>query len=162
MILAGDITMGLVSFGFTFATSSSIYIALARASAICSFLTGSILDVSVVFVYLSFWWQIEEKLIVIFIPMNIDVAGYDFPFVPRLNQSSFLIFLLIWSELDKQVSLVLQEFSSHRMLFSAYGAVCVVLPITLDAVFKKVYDVVVIRFHIWLFFVICIVILSLM
>ena len=52
--------------------------------------------------------------------------------------------------------------SSHRMLFSAYGAVCVVLLVTLDAVFEKAYDVVVIRFHIWLFFVICIVILSLM
>ena len=36
--------------------------------------------------------------------------------------------------------------SSHRMLFSAYGAVCVVLLVTLDAVFEKAYDVVVIWF----------------
>lgn len=34
MILAGDIPMGLVSFGSTFVTFSSIYIALARASAV--------------------------------------------------------------------------------------------------------------------------------
>nr|VDD29151.1 unnamed protein product [Brassica oleracea] len=134
MILSGDIPMGLVSFGSTFVTSSSIYIALARASAICSSLTGFIPDV-------------EEKLIVIFIPMNMDVSGFDFPLVPRLNQYSFLIFLPIWSELDEQVSLVLQGSSSHRMLFSAYGAVCVVLRVTLDVVFKEAYDVVVVRFH---------------
>ncbi|KAF2574721.1 hypothetical protein F2Q70_00001196 [Brassica cretica] len=117
MILSGDIPMGLVSFGSTFVTSSSIYIALARASAICSSLTGFIPDVGVS-VYLSSWWQ-----------------------------SSFLIFLPIWSELDEQVSLVLQGSSSHRMLFSAYGAVCVVLRVTLDVVFKEAYDVVVVRFH---------------
>ena len=147
MILAGDIPMGLVSFGSTFATSSSIYIALARASAVCSSLMGFIPDVGVVFVYLSSWWQVEEKFIVIFIPMNMDVAGFNFPLVPRLNQSFFLIFLLIWSKLYEQVSLVLQRFSSHRMLFSAYGAVCVVLRVTLDAVFKEAHDVVVVRFH---------------
>ena len=45
MILAGDIPLGLVSFGSTFATFSSIYIALARASAVYSSLTGFILDV---------------------------------------------------------------------------------------------------------------------
>ncbi|KAG2277664.1 hypothetical protein Bca4012_042015 [Brassica carinata] len=146
MILSGDIPMGLVSFGSTFVTSSSIYIALARASTICSSLTGFIPDVCVS-VYLSSWWQVEEKLIVIFIPMNMDVSGFDFPLVPRLNQSSFLIFLPIWSELDEQVSLVLQGSSSHRMLFSAYGAVCVVLRVTLDVVFKEAYDVVVVRFH---------------
>ncbi|KAH0849664.1 hypothetical protein HID58_096198, partial [Brassica napus] len=133
MILAGDIPMGLVSFGSTF----SIYIALARASAVCSSLMGFIPDVGVVFV--------EEKFIVIFIPMNMDVAGFNFPLVPRLNQSFFLIFLPIWSKLDEQVSLVLQGSSSHRMLFSAYGAVCVVLRVTLDAVFKEAYDVVVVQ-----------------
>ncbi|CAF1787616.1 unnamed protein product [Brassica napus] len=147
MILAGDIPMGLVSFGSTFVTFSSIYIALARASADADSLMGFIPDVGVVFVYLSSWWRVEEKFIVIFIPMNMDVAGFNFPLVPRLNQSFFLIFLLIWSKLDEQVSLVLQRFSSHRMLFSAYGAVCVVLRVTLDAVFKEAYDVVVVRFH---------------
>ncbi|KAL0732714.1 hypothetical protein Bca4012_008923 [Brassica carinata] len=96
MILACDIPMGLVSFGYTFATSSNIYITLTRSSAV------------------------EEKLIVIFIPMSMDLADYDFPLVPRLNQYSFLIFLPIWNELDEQASLVLQGSSSHRMLFSAY------------------------------------------
>ncbi|KAL0791059.1 hypothetical protein Bca101_007305 [Brassica carinata] len=122
MILAGDRQMGLVSFGSTFATSSSIYIALARSSAV------------------------EEKPIVTFIPMNMEVASYS-PLVPRLSQSYFLIFTPIWSELDEQASLVLQRSSSLRMLFSAYGAVCVVLRVTLDSVFEEAYDVVVIRFH---------------
>ncbi|WZZ46603.1 hypothetical protein YC2023_042862 [Brassica napus] len=122
MILAGDRPMGLVSFGSTFATSSSIYIALARSFAV------------------------EEKPIVTFIPMNMEVAGYS-PLVPRLSQSYFLIFTPIWSELDEQASLVLQRSSSLRMLFSAYGAVCVVLRVTLDSVFEEAYDVVVIRFH---------------
>ncbi|CAH8359140.1 unnamed protein product [Eruca vesicaria subsp. sativa] len=117
MTLAGDIPMVSVSFGSTFATSSSIFIALTRLSAVCSSLTSSILGVGVMVVYLFSWWQVEEKLIFIFSPMNMDVTGYDFPFVPRLNQSSFLIFPLIWSELDEQVSLVLQGFSSHRNYF---------------------------------------------
>ncbi|KAL0667373.1 hypothetical protein Bca4012_030077 [Brassica carinata] len=147
MTLAGDIPMGLVLFGSTLATSSSVFIALARSSAVCSSLTGSIPGVGFMFVSLSSWWQVEEKIIFIFSPMNMDVAGYDFPLVPRLNQSSFLIFSPIWSELDEQASLVLQGFSSHRMLFSAYGAVCVVLRVTLDAIFEVAYDIVVIRFH---------------
>lgn len=161
MILGCDIPMSLVSFGSILLTSSNIYIALARSSAVCSSLTGSILDIGVVFVYISSWWQVEEKLILIFIPMNMDVAGYDFPFVSRLNQFSFLIFLPIWSELDEQASLVLQGSSSHRMSFSAYGAVYVALRVTLDAVFEEVYDVVVIQFHMALF-VICIAILLFM
>ncbi|XP_048598695.1 zyxin-like [Brassica napus] len=111
---------------------------------LCSSLTGSIPGVGVMFVYLSFWWQVEEKLIFIF---NLDVAGYNFPLIPRLNQSSFLILPPIWSELDEQALLVLQGSSSHRMLFSAYGAVCVVLWVTLDAIFEVAYDVVVIRSH---------------
>ncbi|KAL0663767.1 hypothetical protein Bca4012_100604 [Brassica carinata] len=152
--LVGDIPMDLVSLGSTFTTSSSIYIALARSSAVCSSCTGSRL------VYLSSLWQVEEKFIVIFRPWNMDVAGYGFPLVPQLNQSSFLIFPPIWSELDEHVSLVLQGSSSHRML-SAYGAVGVVLRVTLDAIFEEAYDIVVIRFHMILF-MICIVILSLM
>ncbi|CAH8381780.1 unnamed protein product [Eruca vesicaria subsp. sativa] len=124
MTLAGDILMVLVSFGSTFVTSSSAFIALVRSAAVCSSLTSSILGVGIMFVYLSSWWQVEEKSIFIFSPMSMEVAGYDFPFVTRLNQSSFLIFYPIWSELDEQVSLVLQGSSSHQMLFSAYGAVC--------------------------------------
>ncbi|KAF3568131.1 hypothetical protein DY000_02018407 [Brassica cretica] len=71
--------------------------------------------------------HVEEKFIVIFSPMNMDVAGYDFPLVPRLNQSLFLIFSLRWNELNEQASLVLQGSSSHLTLFSTYGAVCMVL-----------------------------------
>ncbi|KAG2242099.1 hypothetical protein Bca52824_096058 [Brassica carinata] len=161
MFLAGDILMDLVSFGSTFATFGSFYIALPRSSAVCSSLTSFNPDVGVVFVYLSSWWQVEEKFIVIFIPVNMDVADYDFSLVPRLNQSSFLIYPPIWSELDEQVSLVLQGFSSHRILSSAYGAVCVVLRVTLDAISEEAYDVVVIQFLIALF-VIRIAILSFM
>ncbi|CAN7053889.1 unnamed protein product, partial [Brassica oleracea var. botrytis] len=79
---------------------------------LCSSLTGSIPGVGVMFVYLSSWWQVEEKLIFIFSLMNMDVAGYDFSLVPRLNQSSFLILPPIWSELEEQASLVLQGSSS--------------------------------------------------
>ena len=75
------------------------------------------------------------------------MAGYNFPLIPRLSQSSFLILPPIWSELDEPALLVLQGSSSHRMLFSAYGAVCVVLWVTLDAIFEVAYDVVVIRSH---------------
>ncbi|KAH0882071.1 hypothetical protein HID58_058167 [Brassica napus] len=144
--LVGDIPMDLVLLGSTFATSSRIYIALARSSAVCSSCTGSMTDVGIGLVYLSSLWQVEEKFIVIFSPWNMDVAGYGFPLVPQLNQSSFLIFPPIWSELDEHVSLVLQGSSSHRML-SAYGAVCVVLRVTLDAIFEEAYDIVVIQFH---------------
>uniref|UniRef100_A0A0D3DVJ8 Carotenoid cleavage dioxygenase 1 n=2 Tax=Brassica oleracea var. oleracea TaxID=109376 RepID=A0A0D3DVJ8_BRAOL len=152
MTLVSDIPMVLVLFGPTLATSNSIFIALARSSAVCSSLTGSIPGIGVMFVYLSSWWQVEEKLIFIFSLMNMDVAGYDFSLVPRLNQSSFLILPPIWSELEEQASLVLQGSSSHRMLFSAYGAVCVVLRVTLDAIFEVAYDVFVIRSHMFAFF----------
>ncbi|KAL0653387.1 hypothetical protein Bca4012_096078 [Brassica carinata] len=97
-----------------------VYIGLRAALSLCSSLTGSIPGIGVMFVYLSSWWQVEEKLIFIFSLMNMDVAGYDFSLVPRLNQSSFLILPPIWSELEEQASLVLQGSSSHRMLFSAY------------------------------------------
>ncbi|KAL0649260.1 hypothetical protein Bca4012_091951 [Brassica carinata] len=155
MTLVGDIPMVLVLFGPTLATSNSIFIALARSSAVCSSLTGSIPGVGVMFVYLSSWWQVEEKLIFIFSLMNMDVAGYDFSLVPRLNQSSFLILPPIWSELEEQASLVLQGSSSHRMLFSAYGAVYVVLRVTLNAIFEVAYDVVVIRSHMFSFCDLC-------
>ncbi|CAN6834831.1 unnamed protein product [Brassica oleracea] len=126
MTLVGDIPMVLVLFGPTLATSNSIFIALARSSAVCSSLTGSIPGVGVMFVYLSSWWQF-----------------------------SFLILPPIWSELEEQASLVLQGSSSHRMLFSAYGAVCVVLRVTLDAIFEVAYDVVVIRSHMFSFCDLC-------
>ncbi|KAF3523596.1 hypothetical protein F2Q69_00046652 [Brassica cretica] len=63
MILAGDIPIGLVSFGSTFATSSGIYIALARASTVRNSFMGFIPDVGVVFVYLSsLWWVLISRL----------------------------------------------------------------------------------------------------
>lgn len=65
--------------------------------------------------------------------------------------SPFLIIPLVWSEWDEQASLVLQGSSSYRMLFFAYGAVCVVLRVTLDAIFQEAYDAVVIRFHMFFF-----------
>lgn len=91
-------------------------------------------------------FEVEEKIIVTFTPMNMDGAGYDFPLVPHLNQSYLLIFPPIESEMDEQVSLVLQGSSSLRMLSSAYGAVGVISRVTLDAVLEEAYDVV-IRFH---------------
>ena len=66
--------------------------------------------------------------------------------------SPFLIIPLVWSEWDEQASLVLQGSSSYRMLFFAYGAVCVVLRVTLDAIFQEAYDAVVIRFHMFFFY----------
>ena len=45
------------------------------------------------------------------------------------------------------------------MLFSASGSVCVVLWVTLDAIFREAYEAVLIRF-LMVFLVICIVILS--
>ncbi|KAF2615598.1 hypothetical protein F2Q70_00007645 [Brassica cretica] len=89
--LVGDIPMDLVSLGSTFATSSSIYIALARSSAVCSSCTGSMTDVGVVgLVYLSSLWQVEEKFIVIFRPWNVDVAGSSVESVFFLNISSYM------------------------------------------------------------------------
>ena len=108
------------------------------------FFTGSIPAAGVVVLYLSSLWQVEEKLIVIFSPMNMDVAGYDFPLVPRLNQSPFLIFFPRWNELNEQASLVLHGSSSHITIFSAYGAVCMVIRVTLDAISQEAYDVVMI------------------
>ncbi|KAG2240158.1 hypothetical protein Bca52824_091040 [Brassica carinata] len=43
-----------------------------------AFLYGSMTDVGVGLVYLSSLWQVEEKFIVIFVPWNMDVAGYGF------------------------------------------------------------------------------------
>ncbi|WZZ21977.1 hypothetical protein YC2023_123364 [Brassica napus] len=88
--------------------------------------------------------KVEEKLIVIFSPMNMDVAGYDFPLVPRLNQSLFVIFSLIWDELNEQALLISQGSSSHLTLFSAYGAVCMILRVILDVIFQEAYGVVMI------------------
>ncbi|KAL0660546.1 hypothetical protein Bca4012_081131 [Brassica carinata] len=113
IVFRGDVLMDLASFGSTFVSSSDIYVAL-----------------------------VDEKPIDIFSPMNMIVASSDVPFVSHLEQSHFPIFPFIWSELDEQASLVLQGSSSHRMLFSASGAVYVVLWVTLDAIFREAYEAV--------------------
>ncbi|KAH0881049.1 hypothetical protein HID58_068443 [Brassica napus] len=59
--------------------------------------------------------------------------------------SLFPIFPLVWSELDEQASLVLQGSSSQRLLSSAFGAVCVVLWVTLDVIFQEAFETVVMR-----------------
>ena len=73
------------------------------------------------------------------------MVGIDYPLVSLLEQSLFPIFPHVWSELDEQALLVLQGSSSQRML-SAYGTVCVVLWVTLDAIFQNVYETVVMQF----------------
>lgn len=162
IVFRGDVLMDLASFGSTLVSSSDIYVTLVRSlTAVCSPLMISIPTVGVVFCFFSPWWQVDEKPIVIFSPMNMIVASYDVPFVSYLEKSHFPIFPLIWSEVDEQASLVLQGSSSHRMLFSASGAVCLVLWVTLDAIFREAYEAVLIRF-LMVFLVICIAILSFM
>ncbi|CDY20413.1 BnaC02g24030D [Brassica napus] len=102
--------------------------------------------------------SLKEKFIGILSRMNMIMVGINYPFVSLLEQSLFPIFPHVWSELDEQALLVLQGCSSQRML-SAYGAVCVVLWVTLDAIFQNVYETVMMQFHM-VFFVICIAILS--
>uniref|UniRef100_A0A0D3EGG7 Uncharacterized protein n=1 Tax=Brassica oleracea var. oleracea TaxID=109376 RepID=A0A0D3EGG7_BRAOL len=89
--------------------------------------------------------SLKEKFIGILSRMNMIMVGIDYPFVSLLEQSLFLIFSHVWSELDEQALLVLQGSSSQRML-SAYGTVCVVLWVTLDAIFQNVYETVVMQF----------------
>nr|VDD63412.1 unnamed protein product [Brassica oleracea] len=90
--------------------------------------------------------SLKEKFIGILSRMNMIMVGIDYLFVSLLEQSLFPIFPHVWSELDEQALLVLQGSSSQRML-SAYGAVCVVLWVTLDAIFQNVYETVVIQFR---------------
>ncbi|WZZ44372.1 hypothetical protein YC2023_040631 [Brassica napus] len=89
--------------------------------------------------------SLKEKFIGILNRMNMIMVGIDYPFVSLLEQSFFPIFLHAWSELDEQALLVLQGSSSQRML-SAYGVVCVVLWVTLDAIFQNVYETIVMQF----------------
>ena len=144
MTLAGDVPMGLVHL-IILLRPLIVFISLwCDLLQYAVLFTDSIPAVGVVVLYLSSLWQVEEKLIVIFSPMNMDVAGYDFPLVPRLNQSPFLIFFSRWNELNEQASLVLHGSSSHITIFSAYGAVCMVIRVTLDAISQEAYDVVMI------------------
>ncbi|CAG7894216.1 unnamed protein product, partial [Brassica rapa] len=115
-------------------------------TAVCSPLSVFILAFGAVYLYFSFWWQLREKFIGKVSWMNMIMAGSDYPFVSCLEQSLFPIFPHVWSELDEQVSLVLQGSSSQRVLSSAFGAVCVILWITLDAIFQETFETVVMRF----------------
>ncbi|XP_033137985.1 uncharacterized protein LOC103846162 [Brassica rapa] len=166
--LADDVLMDLTSVGSTFvlfggpfvasmrsltavcsslpAVCSSLTAVCSSLTAVCSPLSVFILAFGALYLYFSFWWQLREKFIGKVSWMNMIMAGSDYPFVSYLEQSLFPIFLHVWSELDEQVSLVLQGSSSQRVLSSAFGAVCVVLWITLDAIFQETFETVVMRF----------------
>ena len=164
--LADDVLMNLTSVGSTVVLFGGLFVASMRSlTAVCSSLTAvcsSLTDVcslavvcsplSVfilafvdVYLYFSFWWQLREKFIGKVRWMNMIMAGSDYPFVSCLEQSLFPIFPLVWSELDEQASLVLQGSSSQRLLSSAFGAVCVVLWVTLDVIFQEAFETVVMR-----------------
>uniref|UniRef100_M4CS72 Uncharacterized protein n=1 Tax=Brassica campestris TaxID=3711 RepID=M4CS72_BRACM len=159
--LADDVLMDLTSVGSTFVLFGGPFVASMRSltavcsslpavcsslTAVCSPLSVFILAFGALYLYFSFWWQLREKFIGKVSWMNMIMAGSDYPFVSYLEQSLFPIFLHVWSELDEQVSLVLQGSSSQRVLSSAFGAVCVVLWITLDAIFQETFETVVMRF----------------
>ncbi|KAH0937547.1 LOW QUALITY PROTEIN: hypothetical protein HID58_005008, partial [Brassica napus] len=166
--LADDVLMDLTSVGSTFVLFGGPFVASMRSltavcssltavcsslpavcsslTAVCSPLSVFILAFGAVYLYFSFWWQLREKFIDKVSWMNMIMADSDYPFVSCLEQSLFPIFPHVWSELDEQVSLVLQGSSSQRVLSSAFGAVCVVLWITLDAIFQEAFETVVMRF----------------
>ncbi|KAJ4872401.1 Uncharacterized protein Rs2_45925 [Raphanus sativus] len=131
----------------------SFLTAVCRLTAVCSLLTAVcsltvfILAFGLVCWYFSFWWQLKEKFIAIVSWMNMIMAGTGYPFVSCLEHLLFPICPLVWSDLDLQASLVLQGSSSHRVLSSASGAVCVVLWVTLDAIFQEAYETVDLVIH---------------
>ncbi|EFH44977.1 hypothetical protein ARALYDRAFT_916359 [Arabidopsis lyrata subsp. lyrata] len=63
-----------------------------------------------------------------------------------MEQFLFPTFPPIWSGLDVQALSVLQGSSSRRMLFSAFDAVVVTLRVALDAIFRDVFEIVVLQF----------------
>ena len=150
--LADDVLMNLTSVGSTVVLFGGLFVASMRSltavcslAVICSPLLVFILAFVDVYLYFSFWWQLREKFIGKVRWMNMIMAGSDYPFVSCLEQSLFPIFPLVWSELDEQASLVLQGSSSQRLLSSAFGAVCVVLWVTLDVIFQEAFETVVMR-----------------
>ncbi|WZZ31443.1 hypothetical protein YC2023_014844 [Brassica napus] len=133
--LADDVLMNLTSVGSTVVLFGGLFVASMRSlTAVCSSLTA-VCSLAV----------LREKFIGKVSWMNMIMAGSDYPFVSCLEQSLFPIFPLVWSELDEQASLVLQGSSSQRLLSSAFGAVCVVLWVTLDAIFQEAFETVVMR-----------------
>ncbi|KAH0907647.1 hypothetical protein HID58_039474, partial [Brassica napus] len=142
--LADDVLMDLTSVGSTFVLFGGPFVASMRSlTAVCSSLPAVCSSLTAVCSSLT---ALREKFIGKVSWMNMIMAGSDYPFVSYLEQSLFPIFLHVWSELDEQVSLVLQGSSSQRVLSSAFGAVCVVLWITLDAIFQETFETVVMRF----------------
>uniref|UniRef100_A0A0D3CKZ5 Uncharacterized protein n=1 Tax=Brassica oleracea var. oleracea TaxID=109376 RepID=A0A0D3CKZ5_BRAOL len=132
--LADDVLMNLTSVGSTVVLFGGLFVASMRSlTAVCS--------LAVICSPLL----LREKFIGKVRWMNMIMAGSDYPFVSCLEQSLFPIFPLVWSELDEQASLVLQGSSSQRLLSSAFGAVCVVLWVTLDVIFQEAFETVVMR-----------------
>ncbi|KAF3506346.1 hypothetical protein F2Q69_00008753 [Brassica cretica] len=130
--LADDVLMDLTSVGSTVVLFGGPFVASVRSlNVVCS-------SLNVV--------CIEEKFIGKVSWMNMIMADSDYPFVSCLEQSLFPIFLHVWSELDEQASLVLQGSSSQRVLSSAFGTVCVVLWVTLEAIFQEAFETVFMRF----------------
>ncbi|WZZ86260.1 hypothetical protein YC2023_114839 [Brassica napus] len=128
--LADDVLMNLTSVGSTVVLFGGLFVASMRSlTAVCSSPTA-VCSLAV----------LREKSIDKVSWMNMIMAGSDYPFVSCLEQSLFPIFPLVWSELDEQASLVLQGSSSQRLLFSAFGAVCVVIWVTLDAIFQEAFE----------------------
>ncbi|KAF3545698.1 hypothetical protein DY000_02009250 [Brassica cretica] len=158
--LADDVLMDLTSVGSTVVLFGGPFVASVRSlnavcsslnvvcslTVVCSPLSVFILAFGAVYLHFSLWWQLKEKFIGKVSWMNMIMAGSDYPFVPCLEQSLFPIFLHVWSELDEQASLVLQGSSSQRVLSSAFGTVCVVLWVTLDAIFQEAFETVFMRF----------------
>ncbi|XP_013594745.1 PREDICTED: uncharacterized protein LOC106302883 [Brassica oleracea var. oleracea] len=91
-------------------------------------------------------FQIEETLSMIFLLLKPVETSTFLLGVSCLEQSIFLIFPHVWSELDEQALLVLQGFSSQLVHFSAFEAVIVTLWVTLDAICQKAYEIVVMQF----------------
>ncbi|KAG5407840.1 hypothetical protein IGI04_013959 [Brassica rapa subsp. trilocularis] len=112
--LADDVLMDLTSVGSTFVLFGGPFVASMRSlTAVCSSLTAVCSSLT----------ALREKFIGKVSWMNMIMAGSDYPFVSCLEQSLFPIFPHVWSELDEQVSLVLQGSSSQQVLSSAFGAV---------------------------------------
>ncbi|XP_048617314.1 uncharacterized protein LOC111213530 [Brassica napus] len=129
--LADDVLMDLTSVGSTFVLFGGPFVASMRSlTAVCSSLTAVCSSLPAVCSSLTAVCSplsLREKFIDKVSWMNMIMADSDYPFVSCLEQSLFPIFPHVWSELDEQVSLVLQGSSSQRVLSSAFGALCILL-----------------------------------
>ncbi|KAL0656927.1 hypothetical protein Bca4012_077511 [Brassica carinata] len=136
LVLICDVPMESFSLDSTLVLVSSIYMALVPIStAVCSLFLVFNLALCAMLVCVSSWWQIEETLSMIFLLLKPVETSTFLLGVSCLEQSIFLIFPHVWSELDEQALLVLQGFSSQLVHFSAFEAVIVTLWVTLDAIY---------------------------